>query len=94
MRGRRAELGARRTAGPLAGVPVAMKDLLFTEGLRTTFGSRLYADFVPEDDDIVVERLKAAGAIVIGKTNIAEFGYSAVGHNPLLPTTCNPWNLR
>ena len=80
-------------AGLLAGVPVAIKDLLFTKGLRTTFGSRLYADFVPEDDDIVVERLKAAGAIVIGKTNVAEFGYSAVGHNPLLPTTCNPWNL-
>ena len=72
-------------AGPLAGVPVAIKDLLFTKGLRTTFGSRLYADFVPEDDDIVVERLKAAGAIVIGKTNVAEFGYGAVGHNPLLP---------
>ena len=80
-------------AGLLAGVPVAIKDLLFTKGLRTTFGSRLYADFVPDDDDIVVERLKAAGAIVIGKTNVAEFGYSAVGHNPLLPTTCNPWNL-
>ena len=47
----------------------------------------------PTTDDIVVERLKAAGAIVIGKTNVAEFGYSAVGHNPLLPTTCNPWNL-
>jgi len=74
-------------------VPVAIKDLLFTKGLRTTFGSRLYADFVPEHDDIVVERLKAAGAIVIGKTNVAEFGYSAVGHNPLLPTTRNPWNL-
>ena len=72
-------------AGLLAGVPVAIKDLLFTKGLRTTFGSRLYADFVPDDDDIVVERLKAAGAIVIGKTNVAEFGYSAVGHNPLLP---------
>jgi aspartyl-tRNA(Asn)/glutamyl-tRNA(Gln) amidotransferase subunit A len=79
--------------GLLAGVPVAIKDLLFTRGLRTTFGSRLYADFVPEHDDIVVERLKAAGAIVIGKTNVAEFGYSAVGHNPLLPTTRNPWNL-
>lgn len=80
-------------ARPLAGVPVGVKDLVLTKGLRTTFGSRLYADFVPEDDDICVERLKAAGAIVIGKTNAAEFGYSATGHNPLFPTTCNPWNL-
>ena len=77
---------ARRRAGRHQGPAL-------TKGLRTTFGSRLYADFVPDDDDIVVERLKAAGAIVIGKTNVAEFGYSAVGHNPLLPTTCNPWNL-
>src|SRR5260370_31267789 len=47
-------------AGPLAGVPVAIKDLVLTKGLRTTFGSRLYADFLPEDGDIVVERLKSA----------------------------------
>lgn len=80
-------------AGPLAGVPVAVKDLVLTKGLRTTFGSRLYADFVPGQDDVCVERLKAAGAIVIGKTNAAEFGYSATGHNPLFPTTRNPWNV-
>ena len=79
-------------AGPLAGVPVAVKDLVLTKGLRTTFGSPLYADYVPEQDDIAVERLKAAGAIVIGKTNAAEFGYGAFGHNPLFPTTRNPWN--
>ncbi len=78
--------------GPLAGVPVAVKDLVLTKGLRTTFGSPLYADYVPEQDDIVVERLKAAGAIVIGKTNAAEFGYGAFGHNPLFPTTRNPWD--
>src|SRR4029450_3319613 len=52
----------------------------------------LYADYVPEQDDIAVERLKAAGAIVIGKTNAAEFGYGAFGHNPLFPTTRNPWD--
>ena len=80
-------------AGLLAGVPVAIKDLLFTKGLRTTFGSRLYADFVPEDDDIVVERLKAAGAVIIGKTNVPELGYSGVGHSPVFETTRNPWNL-
>jgi aspartyl-tRNA(Asn)/glutamyl-tRNA(Gln) amidotransferase subunit A len=73
-------------------VPVAVKDLVFTGGLRTTFGSRLYADFVPDDDDIAVARLRAAGAIIIGKTNAAEFGYGGVGHNPLFPTTRNPWD--
>ena len=78
--------------GPLAGVPVAIKDLVCTRGLRTTFGSRLYAAHVPEEDDIVVERLRAAGAVVIGKTNTSEFGYGAFGHNALFATTRNPWN--
>ena len=73
---------AAEPVGPLAGVPVAIKDLIFTKGLRTTFGSRLYADFVPDDDDIVVERLRAAGAVIIGKTNAAEFGYSGVRPQP------------
>jgi aspartyl-tRNA(Asn)/glutamyl-tRNA(Gln) amidotransferase subunit A len=81
-----------KAIGPLAGVPVAIKDLVLTKGIRTTFGSKLYADFVPTEDDIVVERLKAAGAIVIGKTNASEFGYGGFGHNPLFPTTRNPWN--
>jgi aspartyl-tRNA(Asn)/glutamyl-tRNA(Gln) amidotransferase subunit A len=79
-------------AGLLAGVPVAIKDLVLTRGIRTTFGSRLYADYVPEEDDVVVARLKSAGAIIIGKTNAAEFGYGGFGHNPLFATTRNPWN--
>ena len=77
--------------GPLTGVPVAIKDLICTRGLRTTFGSKLYASHVPEEDDVVVERLVGAGAVVIGKTNTSEFGYGAVGHNPVFPTTRNPW---
>lgn len=85
-------LAAGDPVGPLAGVPLAVKDLISTRGLKTTFGSRLYADNVPDEDDIVVERLRAAGAIVIGKTNTSEFGYGAIGHNPLFPTTRNPWN--
>ena len=64
-----------------------------TRGVRTTFGSRLYADFVPDHDDIVVERLKRADAVIIGKTNASEFGYGGFGHNPLFPTTRNPWDL-
>lgn len=79
-------------AGPLAGVPIAVKDLIPTVGLRSTYGSPLYAHNLPAADEVVVDRLKAAGAIVIGKTNTAEFGYGAVGHNPLFPTTRNPWN--
>ncbi len=80
--------------GPLAGVPVAIKDLISTRGLATSYGSRLYEDFVPDEDDVVVERLKASGAIVVGKTNTSEFGYGAVGHNDLFPTTRNPWDVR
>ena len=79
--------------GPLAGVPVGIKDLVCTEGIKTVSGSVAYENFVPDEDDIVVERLKAAGAIIIGKTNVPEFGYSGAGHNPVFETTCNPWNL-
>lgn len=78
--------------GPLAGVPVGIKDLLCTGGLRTTFGSAAYRDHVPDEDDIAVERLRAAGAIVVGKTNTSEFGYAAVGDNLIFPSTRNPWN--
>jgi aspartyl-tRNA(Asn)/glutamyl-tRNA(Gln) amidotransferase subunit A len=79
--------------GPLAGVPVGIKDLVCTAGVRTVSGSFAYEDFVPDEDDVVVERLKDAGAIIIGKTNVPEFGYSAVGHSPVFETTRNPWNL-
>ncbi len=79
--------------GPLAGIPVSIKDLIFTRGIRTVSGSVAYRDFVPDEDDIVVERLKAAGAIVLGKTNVTEFGYSAASHNPVFETTRNPWDL-
>src|SRR2546430_3101798 len=78
--------------GPLHGVPVSIKDVLFTRGLPTTGGSRLFADHVPDEDAIAVARLKAAGAIVIGKTNTSEFGHKAVTENPLFGVTKNPWN--
>jgi aspartyl-tRNA(Asn)/glutamyl-tRNA(Gln) amidotransferase subunit A len=79
--------------GPAAGVPLGVKDLICTKGILTTSGSVAYKDFVPEVDDIVVERLKQAGAVIVGKTNVPEFGYSGVGHNPIFETTRNPWNL-
>jgi len=78
--------------GPLHGVPVSIKDITFTRGIRTTGGSRIYEDFVPQDDAIVVERLKAAGAIIVGKTNTSEFGWAAVSDNALFGPTRNPWN--
>jgi aspartyl-tRNA(Asn)/glutamyl-tRNA(Gln) amidotransferase subunit A len=78
--------------GPLAGVPVAVKDLIATAGIPTRSGSPAYRDFVPDEDDVVVERIIAAGAVVLGKTTVPEFGYSAVGHNPISPTARNPWN--
>ena len=81
-----------RDLGPLHGVPVSVKDLVLTEGLRTTFGSKLYADHVPIEDDIVVERLRKAGAIIIGKTNVPEFGYHGVTDNFLFGPTRNPWD--
>ncbi len=87
-----AQLDRGDEPGPLAGIPVAIKDLVATRGVRTTGGSVAYRDFVPDEDDVVVERLKAAGAVIIGKTNVPEFGYSGVGHNPIFATTRNPWN--
>jgi len=78
--------------GPLHGVPVSIKDLLFTRRLLTTGGSRLFADHVPEEDAVSVERLKGAGAIILGKTNTAEFGHKAVTDNPLFGITRNPWS--
>ena len=86
------DIRAGREVGPLAGVPVGVKDLICTAGIRTVSGSPVYEDFVPDEDDVVVERLKAAGAVILGKTNVPEFGYSGVGHNPVFETTRNPWN--
>jgi aspartyl-tRNA(Asn)/glutamyl-tRNA(Gln) amidotransferase subunit A len=88
-----ADLAAGREVGPLAGVPTGVKDLICTKGIRTASGSYAYADFVPDEDDVVVERIKAAGAVVIGKTQVPEFGYSGTGQTPLGPPTRNPWNL-
>jgi aspartyl-tRNA(Asn)/glutamyl-tRNA(Gln) amidotransferase subunit A len=85
-------LMAGNDVGPLAGVPIGIKDLVCTKGIRTASGSVAYKDFVPEEDDVVVERLKGAGAVILGKTNVPEFGYSGVGHNPVFETTRNPWN--
>ena len=79
--------------GPLHGVPVSIKDLVFTKGVRTTMGSKLLADFIPEEDAVLVMRLKEAGAIMLGKTNTPEFGLKILTDNPLFGITRNPWKL-
>src|SRR5262245_16189215 len=78
--------------GALAGLPVAIKDITPTAGIRTTFGSPLYKDHVPQADAEAVRRLKAAGAIVLGKTNTPEFAAGANTVNALFGATRNPWN--
>src|SRR5262245_38768452 len=79
--------------GPLHGVPFSVKDLVWTRRILTTGGSRLFADHVPEEDAVVVERLKGAGGVILGKTNTPEFGHKGVTDSPLFGITRNPWNL-
>ena len=78
--------------GPLAGVPVGIKDVTQVAGLRTTFGSPLYADHVPTEDAAVVQRLRTAGAIILGKTNTPEFAAGGNTWNDVFGRTRNPWN--
>ncbi|MGD9763209.1 MAG: amidase [Candidatus Binatia bacterium] len=78
--------------GPLHGLPVAHKDLIPTRGLRTTYGSRVFADNVPTQDGLIVERLRAAGAITVGKTNTPEFGAGSQTVNAVFGATLNPWD--
>ncbi|UQR66903.1 amidase [Bradyrhizobium sp. C-145] len=84
--------GASAPVGPLHGVPVAIKDLTDTAGLATTYGSVLFRDHVPREDDLVVARLRRAGAIILGKTNTPEFGFGAVCTNRLRGSTRNPFD--
>jgi aspartyl-tRNA(Asn)/glutamyl-tRNA(Gln) amidotransferase subunit A len=79
--------------GPLHGVPVSVKDLFFTAGLRTTGGSRILADWVPDEDSALIERLKAAGAVILGKTNLDEFGHGGTSTVSHFGPVHNPWNL-
>lgn len=77
--------------GALHGLPVTIKDLSLTRGVRTMGGSHIYRDRVPDSDHVHVERLRSAGAISIGKTTVSEFGWSGVSHSPLTGITHNPW---
>jgi len=78
--------------GPLHGIPVALKDNIGLKGLRTTAGSKVLADWIPEEDATVAARLKGAGAVVIGKTNMHEFAWGGTSANPHYGFVRNPWN--
>lgn len=87
-----ARLAAGRDPGPLAGLVVGIKDVTQTAGLRTTYGSPLFADHVPERDALVVRRLREAGAVILGKTNTPEFAAGGNTWNDVFGATRNPWN--
>jgi amidase len=85
-------LAQGKDVGPLHGLPIAHKDLVPTKGMRTTSGSPIYKDFVPDHDGLIVERLKKAGAITIGKTNTPEFGAGSQTFNQVFGETLNPYD--
>jgi amidase len=87
-----AELAGGGTLGPLFGLPIAHKDLLATRGIRTTYGSPIYRDEIPDIDALVVERARAAGAVTIGKTNTPEFGAGSQTFNTVFGRTLNPYD--
>ena len=84
---------ASREAAPFRGVPIAVKDLTPTAGIRTTYSSRAFADNIPDFDTAVVRRLREAGFVILGKTNTPEFGTVAFTESELNGATRNPWNL-
>ncbi len=86
------ELRAGRDRGPLHGVPIALKDLIETKGIRTTFASRAYADHIPDRDATVARRLANAGAVLLGKTNLSEGAADSSSQSSAFGGPCNPWN--
>ena len=80
------------STGPLHGIPISIKDLELTKGVRSTMGSLIYQDFVPDQDSVVVERVRGSGAIILGKTNTPEFGFSGTTENRLGDACRNPWD--
>ena len=88
-----AELAGGTSRGWMHGFPIAIKDLCEVKGIRCTYGSPLFADFVPDKDEVMVERIRAAGAIIIGKTNTPEQGFGSQSYNPVHGTTKNPYDV-
>jgi len=82
-----------RDRGPLHGIPISLKDNIYTKGIRTTAGSKILKDFIPQHDAVVWDKLREAGAILLGKTNLHEFAYGVTTNNPHYGPTRNPWDL-
>ena len=87
------ERDAAPSDAPFHGVPIAVKDLAATAGIRTTYSSRAYAEYVPDFDTAVVRRIREAGFVIVGKTNTPEFGTVAFTESELNRATRNPWNV-
>jgi aspartyl-tRNA(Asn)/glutamyl-tRNA(Gln) amidotransferase subunit A len=85
------ELARGKRRGALHGIPIALKDNIYTKDIRTTMGSAILRDFVPQEDATIVRKLRKAGAIILGKANLHEFAYGATNENPHYGTTHNPW---
>src|SRR5579859_2724468 len=85
--------GRNRDRGPLHGIPISLKDNIYTAGIRTTAGSKILKDFVPTEDADVVRQLKNAGAVILGKTSMHEFAYGVTSNNPHFGPVHNPWDL-
>ena len=83
----------RRDRGPLHGIPISLKDNIYTKGIRTTAGSKILKDFIPQHDAAVWTKLQEAGAILLGKTNLHEFAYGVTTNNPHYGPTRNPWDV-
>ncbi len=88
----KAKRKSRRDRGPLHGIPISLKDNIYTKDVRTTGGSQILKNFVPLHDAPVVRSLKKAGAVILGKTNMHEFAYGVTTENPHFGTTRNPWD--
>jgi aspartyl-tRNA(Asn)/glutamyl-tRNA(Gln) amidotransferase subunit A len=82
-----------RDRGPLHGIPISLKDNIYTEGIRTTAGSKILKDFIPQHDAQVVVQLKEAGVVLLGKSNMHEFAYGVTSNNPHYGPVRNPWDL-
>ncbi|WP_071392949.1 amidase [Bacillus tuaregi] len=87
-----AELVANQVRGPLHGIPIAVKDIFQTKGVKTTGGSKIFEDWIPDEDAAAVQKLRKAGAVIIGKANLHEFAMGATTENPHYGSTKNPWN--
>src|SRR5262245_41651422 len=88
----RARAAEKNSTGPLRGVPISLKDLYDTKGVRTTAGGKVFADRIPAGDATVVRKLQDAGAVIVGKANMHEFAFGVTTINPHFGTARNPWN--